>query len=77
MKIEIIADWEIIEQELTEFNKTHCIKVHSLLVYQTQLYSKLDEDQMRDLILAGIILSEECSKNNIKEFLKLLKIMNS
>ena len=77
MKIEIIVDQELIEQKLTDFNKIHYTKAHSLPMHQSQLYSKLDKDQIRGSILVGVISSEEYLNDNVIEFLKLLKITNS
>ena len=46
-------------------------------MYQSQLYSKLDDDQKRDSILTGEISLEKYPNDHIKEFFKLLKITNS
>ena len=60
--------------KLIEYNKQHFTKVCKTVVYNDLLYSKLQEDEMRDAILQGTITKEDCQSKELYEFLKLLKV---
>ena len=62
---------------IIEYNKSHFQKAYQTEVYQDKIYTKLQDDNVRDRILKGELDRSESDSQNIYDFLKLLKRLNN
>ena len=58
---------------MINYNKVHFAKVHKSNVYKDKIYPLLQHDYMRDKILKGRLVEEDCDNKEVYEFLQLLK----
>ena len=63
--------WSI-EDKLLTFNWDHYRKVLNVNVYKDKIYHKLQENPIRDKILARTLDSNKCDNEEVFEFLRLL-----
>ena len=68
----IIVKREEIEQEIMLFNTKHFKKAHVLKVYDDKIYGELRNNTIRDKILSGELIADDCDNENVFQFLKLL-----
>jgi len=71
--IRTIIDKENIEKTIKEFNEKHFQKAHQSIAYKDKIYAELDRDDIRNKILRGQLEREQCSSEEVWEFLRLLK----
>ena len=60
-----------------KYNKIHFWKAHQTDVYKDKIYAKLQDNNVRNRILAGELDRSECNNQNINNFLILLKRPNN
>ena len=70
--VKTINDKVELETELINQNKKHYRKVFQTKVYKDRIYSKLLNDNICNRILYRTLTRDECSDNDIFEFLTLL-----
>ena len=59
---------EDIENVIIKYNKVHFTKAHESKVYQDKIYFKLQDDQIRNKILKGRLVQEECGNEETYVF---------
>ena len=64
---------EEIENVAIQYNAKHFANTYKSKVWEDKIYLKLQEDEMRNKILAGRLVQEDCNNEDVFEFLKLLK----
>ena len=62
-----------IEDAIMKYNKMHFTKAHKANIYNDKIYDKLQQDEIRDKILQGRLVEEDCDNREVFEFLQLLK----
>ena len=65
-----------IESKIMKFNERYYKKVHEMNAFKEKIYEKLQEDSIRNKILAGELDSDDCDDKGVYEFLTLLKRNN-
>ena len=64
---------EAIEQTLMNHNRKHFTMAHESNMYNDKIYPLLQQDQVRDKILKGRLVEDDCDNEEVFEFLQLLK----
>ena len=67
-----IYDREEIEDVLINHNRNHFRQALSTIAYKDKIYTKLEQDGMRNKILSGDLDIEDCSFDDVYKFLQLL-----
>ena len=64
---------ESIENAIMTHNRKHFSKAHDTKIYKDKIYKQLQQNHMRDKILQGRLVEEDCDNQEVYDFLKLLK----
>jgi len=64
---------EEIEHTIFSHNLNHFKKNHNTIAYKDKIYSKLQDDKVKDKILNGQLRKEDYDHEDIYNFLKLMK----
>ena len=65
-----------IEEETIKHNRKHFTKAHDNPVHKDKMCNELKRNSVREKILSGRLVEQECDNNNAYEFLRWLAVPN-